>query len=249
MPTPVQDFRPITVRTARPAHAVLRALVCWTDPFPPIPFGCTRVHLNRDGVPVPGPSGPTERYLALFRPWAVVDQREHLLDFRFECASLDGAAGLEIDVRVSVMLTEPDQAVIRRVDQMRSHLRPAVSQRVGAALGRQPTDLPDQPDRPAPAPDTPVDPDTPDTSVDPDTPVDPNSIATQRVAAMHALRRQVSDQLGRTLAPGTYWHGSFYRVVVVDCAVSFDPVTGRHLDRLVDAASTAEVNRLRRAGA
>ena len=219
MPTPVQDFRPITVRTARPTHAVLRALVCWTDPFPPIPFGCTRVHLSREGVPVPRPSGPAERYLALFRPWAVVDQNEHVLDFRLPCASNDGATGILVDVRVNVMITEPEGAVLRRAAGVRSHVQPEVGLRVGDALAQRPDGVP---------------------AVGFSAPLAPLSTARERVASMHTVQRQVVCGLAETLRPGTFWRGSFYRVTVVSCSVAFDQVTQGHHDRLVAAARDAE---------
>jgi hypothetical protein len=190
------------------------------DPFPPLPFGHTRVSLDRRLVPVPaGPDTLVRRYAALFRPWAVVDQREHLLDFRLPCASNDGTTGMLVDVRVSVMITEPEGAVQRRAGGLRCYVLQEVGLRVGDALAWRPDGVP---------------------AAGFGVPLAPLSTALDRVASMHTIRRQVAHGLAGTLRPGTFWLGGFYRVTVVGYSVAFDPVTQGHHDRLVAAARDAE---------
>lgn len=195
-----------------------------SDPFPALPAGFTRVRLDHRLAPVTaGPDTLGRRYAALFRPWAVVDQREHLLDFRLPCASNDGATGMLVEVRVNVMITEPEVVVLRGAGGLRHYVQQDVGGRVGDALARRPDGA---------------------SAIGFTAPLAPLSTALERVASMHTVRRQVAYGLAETLRPGTHWGGLFYQVTVVGYSVAFDQITQGHHDRLVAAARDAEKRHL-----
>jgi hypothetical protein len=203
-PITVPDYQPYQVRAGRPRSTVLRLLLCWSDPFPPLPHGWRRVHLSGEGGhSLPAPADRVDRYLMRFRPWATVDIREHLMDFRFDCTTGDGRAGFTLDVTLNVRVTEPEQVVDRGVRRVRPHLVPDLSERVHQALTGPPTSS----DRP------PFD----LVAADVDDPA----------AEVTAARREIEWLLRRTLAPGAWWTGSFYRAVVVGCRVVPDERTAR----------------------
>jgi hypothetical protein len=223
-PITVPDYEPYQVRAGRPRSTVLRLLLCWGDPFPPLPHGWRRVHLSGEGgSSVAPPASRFRRYRMRFRPWATVDIRDHLMDFRFDCTTGDGRAGFTLDVTLNVRVTEPEQVVNRGVRRVRPYLVPDLSQRVHEAL----TDPLTSSDRPPYA-----------------------QVATRAddpAATITAARREIEWLLRRTLAPGAWWTGSFYRAVVVGCRVVPDERTARRLEDGGDSGP-ADPRSARRAG-
>ena len=210
-PITVPDFEPFQVRAGRPRSTLLRVLLCWSDPYPPLEHGFRRVHLDGEGgSSVPAPRNGIDRYLMRFRPWATVDTREHLLDFRFDCTTGDGRSGFGIDVTLNVKVTHPEQVVDRGVRRLRPYVQADLWGRVQRALTAPVTDGVRPPFEAAAA------------------------RAGGPASEVTAARLEIEWLLRRVLGPGQHWAGPFYRALVVGVRVTPDAATAGRLAAAAD---------------
>jgi hypothetical protein len=130
------DYNPIVVqRTIEKTTGILGRRKARAA-RPPIEYGYERVFVDADNQVRSGRGASTagERYWASPGMWLNVDSSDHDMIYRFTHRDRDGSAAYDIEINVTVRVSNAEEAVRRKVRGVRSHVESSLSTRITAAV-------------------------------------------------------------------------------------------------------------------
>jgi hypothetical protein len=130
------DYNPVAAqgKIEKPAGILGRRRL--RDSIPPVEYGYERVFVDADGQIRSGRGATTagERYWASPGMWLNVDTGDHDITYRFTYREPDGTAGYNIEIYVTVRVSNAQEAVRRKVSGVRRYAESALSTKVSMTL-------------------------------------------------------------------------------------------------------------------